>query len=292
MQGSREGSTGMDIQLADQHIFRLDDRLTPEEIRQRAMDRRTGAFGGGIGGLLQRPKADDIELVASQRRLEPFWHIGCTALYVYDRSHDYTVPASGPQVREVTVQSERYPVTPSGSFVFRALEHCREEIRQALFLDGVTGAAVADAAGIIGGQRHEVADLEALAAESDILVPPEQRASFVVRQLLAGVLKPLQADSVTEESITFEQIDLYFRPWWAFEFHWKPKDKRGVLEMDAVTGEIRNSQALMATLSRKVSKDMLFDIGAETVSLLVPGGGIAVKVAKMAIDANNQRSSS
>jgi hypothetical protein len=61
----------MDIQLAEQHIFRLDDQLSPEEIRQRAMDRRTGAFGGGLASMLQRPKADDIELVDSQRRLEP-----------------------------------------------------------------------------------------------------------------------------------------------------------------------------------------------------------------------------
>jgi hypothetical protein len=38
----------MDIALADQHIFVLDDRLTPDDIRQRAMDRRTGAFGGGL----------------------------------------------------------------------------------------------------------------------------------------------------------------------------------------------------------------------------------------------------
>jgi len=31
----------MDIQLAEQHILRLEDRLSAEEIRQRAMDRRT-----------------------------------------------------------------------------------------------------------------------------------------------------------------------------------------------------------------------------------------------------------
>jgi len=282
----------MDIQLADEHIFRLDDRLTPEEIRQRAMDRRTAAFGGGIGGLLQRPKADDIELVDSQRRLEPFWHVGCSAVYVYQRSRDYSVPASGPQVREITVGGETHPVTPAGSFVLPTVEHCREEFHQALFLDGVTGAAVADAAGIIAGQRHEVADLQALAAECDIVVPPEQRASFVVRQLLAGVMKPVQADSFTEESVNFEQIDLYYRPWWAFEFHWKPKDKRGVVEFDAVTGEMRSSPALMTRLSRNVTRDSLFDIGADTVSLLVPGGGIALKMAKMAIDHRSQRSSS
>lgn len=277
----------MDIQLADQHIYRLDDRLTPEEIRQRAMDRRTGAFGGGLENLFSRPKADDIELIDSQRRLEPFWHVGCSALYVYDRSHDYVVPASGAQVQAVSVHGEDHP-TAGGSFTISTVEHSREEYRQALFLDGVTGAPVADAPTLIGSTKHEVTDLEALATEADIVRPPEQRASFVVRQLLTGMLKPLQADVVHEESITFEQIDLYFRPWWAFEFHWKPKDKKGVVELDAVTGEMRNSQALMARLSRSVTRDSLFDIGADTVGLLVPGGSIAVKVAKMAMDHQNQ----
>jgi hypothetical protein len=277
----------MDIKLADQHIFRLDDRLTPEEIRQRAMDRRTGAFGGGLDSIFSRPKADDIELIDSQRRLEPFWHVQCSAIYVYDRSHDYVVPATGQQVQSVTVQGEDYP-TSAGAFTIPTVEHNREEYRQALYLDGVSGAAVAEAPNLIGNPKHEVTDLEALAAEADIVRPPEQRASFVVRQLLTGMLKPLQADVVHEESITFEYVDLYFRPWWAFEFHWKLKDKKGVIELDPVTGELRNSQALMARLSRTVTRDSLFDIGADTVGLLVPGGSIAVKVAKLAIDHQNQ----
>ena len=33
-----------------------------------------------------------------------------------------------------------------------------------------------------------------------------------------------------------------------------------------------------------LSKDALFDIGADTVGLLVPGGSIAVKVARAAVD--------
>lgn len=277
----------MEIQLADQHIYRLEDKLTPEEIRQRAMDRRTGAFGGGLDSLFSRPKADDIELIDSQRRLEPFWHVQCNALYVYDRSHDYVVPATGQQVQSVTVHGEDHP-TSAGSFTIPTVEHNREESRQALYLDGVSGAAVAEAPTLIGNPKHEVTDLEALAAEADIVRPPEQRASFVVRQLLTGMLKPLQADVVHEESITFEYVDLYFRPWWAFEFHWKLKDKKGVIELDPVTGELRNSPALMARLSRTVTRDSLFDIGADTVGLLVPGGSIAVKVAKLAIDHQNQ----
>jgi len=278
----------MDIQLAEQRIFVLEERLSFEEIRQRAMDRRTGAFGSGLGGLLQRPKADDITLLESQRRLEPFWHVACRARYVYDRSRDYTVPASGAEVREVTVNGETYPVADSGrtarAFVVPTVEHCREEFGQELFSDGLTGAPVADAKALIGGSREEVADLTGLGANDTIVVPPEHRASYVVRQLLADMLKPVQADTVSEESLTLERTDLYYRPIWAFEFHWKPKDRRGVVELDAVTGQLRPGESLMPKLTRMVTRDALFDIGADTVGLLVPGGSIAVKVAKIALD--------
>jgi hypothetical protein len=277
----------MEIALADQHIFVLDDQLTPDDIRQRAMDRRSSAFGSGLGNLLQRPKADDIELVNSQRRLEPFWHVGGRALYVYDRARDYTVPASGAEVREVTVHGETYPVNAAagrGVFVLATIEHCRDEFREEIYVDGVTGAPVTDATKILGGPRQEVTDLGKAAENSAVVVPPTQHASSLVRQLLATLLKPVQADTITEESMTLEHIDLYYRPWWAFEFLWKPKDKRGVVEFDALTGQTRQGQALIPKLQRMVSRDTLFDIGADTVGLLVPGGGIAVKVAKLAID--------
>ena len=281
----------MDIALADQHIFVLDDRLTPDEIRQRAMDRRTGAFGSGLGNLLQRPKADDIDLVNSQHRLEPFWHVAGRALYVYDRARDYMVPASGAEVREVTVNGEIYPVNAAAgrtTFVLHTTEHCRDEFSDELYVDGVSGTPVTDAATIVVGPRQEVVDLSKAAAENTIVVPPTQHASSLVRQLLASMLKPVQADTITEEAMTLEHIDLYYRPWWAFEFHWKSKDKHGVVEIDALTGQMRPGQPLMAKVQRVVTRDALFDIGADTVGLLVPGGSIAVKVAKLAIDRNQR----
>jgi hypothetical protein len=281
----------MDIALADQHIFVLDDRLTPEDIRQRAMDRRTGAFGSGLGNLLQRPKADDIELVNSQHRLEPFWHVSGRAVYVYDRARDYMVPASGAEVREVTVNGEIHPVNAAAgrtTFVLHTTEHCRDEFGDELYVDGVAGTPVPDAAKILVGPRQEVIDLSKAAAENTIVVPPTQHASSLVRQLLSSMLKPVQADTVTEESMTLEHIDLYYRPWWAFEFHWRAKDKRGVVEIDALTGQMRPGQPLMAKVQRVVTRDALFDIGADTVGLLVPGGNIAVKVAKIAIDRNQK----
>jgi hypothetical protein len=46
---SRQRRDRVDIALAGQHIFILNDKLTPDDIRQRAMDKRTGAFGSGLG---------------------------------------------------------------------------------------------------------------------------------------------------------------------------------------------------------------------------------------------------
>jgi hypothetical protein len=36
------------------------------------------------------------------------------------------------------------------------------------------------------------------------------------------------------------------------------------------------------------NRDVLFDVGADTVGLFVPGGSIAVKIAKAAIDSNKK----
>jgi hypothetical protein len=165
------------------------------------------------------------------------------------------------------------------------LEHCTEDLREEAFLDGVTGAAVANGPALVAGARTEVSDPATLAADQTLVIAPEQRASAVVRGLLAKLLKPLQADTVLEESLAVEVLELYYRPIWAFEFHLPAKDRRGVVEVDALTGDTTTANALkVSQLTRMVSRDALFDIGADTVGLLVPGGSIAVKLARVAID--------
>jgi hypothetical protein len=280
----------MDIQLGTERIFVLHERDGVDQIRQQAMDHRTQAFGSGLGSLLSRPKADDVELVASQRRLEPFWHVAGRATYVYERSRDYKVVASGSEVREVTILGTDHavagggPSAGSGTFTLAAIEHCREEIAHTLDADARTGAKVADAAAVLSGPRDEVSDPATLTADDTVVIPPEQRASFVVRQLLAEMLKPVQADRILEESLTLETIDLCYRPIRAYEFHWRSKDKRGVVEIDAVTGAFRQGGSFLPQLGRVITRDALFDIGADTIGLLVPGGSIAVKVARAALD--------
>lgn len=278
----------MDVQLAAERLFVLEERLTVDEVQQRAMDRRLQAFGGGLGALLQRPKPEEVALVAKQRRLEPFWHVAGRAVYVYERNREYNVPASAPDVEALTVNGIRYDGQAAGpgprSFRIGAREHCRVEFRHESFTDGLTGAPVADAAALMAGPRSEVSDPASLSADGTIAVPPEHRASYVVRQLMSQVTKPVQADTVLEESVTLEATDLFYRPIWAFEFIWQGKGKQGIVEIDSVTGVTRQGKALIGSIKGILSRDLLFDVGADTVGLFVPGGSIAVKLAKAAID--------
>jgi hypothetical protein len=279
----------VEITLGTPRIFALDQRITLDEMRKRADEKKTGAVGSGIGGLLSRPKADDVELVASQRRMEPFWHVACTAHYVYDRTRRYTVPASAPDVRSVTFLGSDFNVVPSGTgpaaFAFDVLEHCTEDPREQLFVDGITGQPFGKGQAYASGPRLEVQDPAEMSADGTLVIAPEQRASAIVRQLLAKVMVPLQADTVFEEQLAVETLDLVYRPIWAFEYRLPAKDKRGVIEVDAVSGETHNAQALkVSDLTRKVNRDLVFDLGADTAGLLIPGGSIAVKLAKVAID--------
>jgi hypothetical protein len=273
----------MDIQLAEQRIFALNEKLTVEQARQRAMDKRASVFISGFGSLLQRPKSEEIELLGTQKRFEPFWHAICAARHVYDRTRKFNVPVSGGEVQSVTLHAMEFPVT-NRAFAIDAVEHCREEDRQQIFVDGQSGEKI-DLSGLIGGVKYEVTDLASFSAtDGAIIVPPETRASYVMRQVLQPMLKPLQADVVFEETVIIEAIDLYYRPIYAFEFRWKPKNKTAVAEFDGITGEMRNAQSLRPALSVAISRDALFDIGADTVGMLIPGANIAVKLAKVALE--------
>ena len=86
----------MDIQLAEQKIFALSEKITVEQARLCAMDKRTGLFTSGVNVLLQRVKPEEVELLATQKRWEPFWHVSCATRQVYDRTRKFSVPVTGP----------------------------------------------------------------------------------------------------------------------------------------------------------------------------------------------------
>ena len=286
----------MDLTVAPERLFLLEALLERDAIQARALEKRTSAVAGGLGGLLQRPKPDEIELTASQRRVEPFWHMSGHARYEYERNRTYSVPTAGPEVRSVNVHGTDYEVSAgqqkaaAGAFSLPLREHCVEELQRESFIDGRTGSPVPDGAAAITGPRTEITDPALLAADETIVVSPEQRASYVVRTLIQELTHPVQADELIDESVVVDATDLYYRPIWAFEFTWQGRDKRGVVEIDGITGNVRQSNALLPQIKGIVTnKEAWFDIGTDAVELIVPGGNIAIKVARVVVERNRRR---
>jgi len=95
----------------------------------------------------------------------------------------------------------------------------------------------------------------------------------------------VQAQKIHEERVNVETLDINFRPVYAFEYEWATKGKRVVLEFDGLTGEVHSGGKKQAgQIKGMLTRDLIFDVTADAAGLIVPGGSIAVKLVKAAMD--------
>lgn len=269
----------MDITIGEEKIIELVSPFSDETILERAMAKRADAFGQLIK-FMQRPKPEDIELKETQKRYESFWYGVARAHYKYDRRHHYEVPVAD-QVQAVTVYEKEHPVEKR-VFELDAIEHCVEELTKELMLDPENGHEH-DYHRYLAFTGRELESLESLRAPGILVEVPEVRSSFLVGKLTQALMKTIQADTIHEQRIEVEKVTLYFRPVYAFEFHWKTKDKRQVIELDALTGEQRaEAGQIKKQLTDVLENDDLFDIGSDVVGTFVPGANIAIKLGRLA----------
>jgi hypothetical protein len=271
----------MEIAFTEESLFALQETITWDQAREQAWDKKTAVFGSRLSKLFSRPKAPDVKISYQEKRWEPLWHIRCTSRYEYDRTRHYQVPIPQAEVRTVIIDQREY--IPSGeprAFTLVGLEKCREGATVERTLDAVTGDEQAWEH-YLEFKSKRLPDLAGWKPADSIVVPARIRATTVVREALSELIKPLDADTIHEDLITIEKIDLYYRPIYAFEFEWTPKERRAIAEFDGLTGELVTEGATIRDAVQKpLSPELLFDVGVDAIDLLVPGGGIAIKLAK------------
>ncbi|MHB1132462.1 MAG: hypothetical protein ACYC4L_08755 [Chloroflexota bacterium] len=272
----------MEVNFCAERIVEILPVFSPAEVQERALAKRPEAFGQ-VARFFQRPAADEIEVVAVQKRLEPFWHVVALATYQYERKASYRFDVPG-EVEAVSLEGRRYDVqTSKGRYVeVEAFDHCLEEARRELLVDAVSGRDV-DFRKYLGQQQQEAASLDALQGEGTVIIAPQVRSSSLARKAVGLLVRNFEADQVLEDRIDFESLVLYYRPIYAIEYLWASKQKRQVLELDGLTGETRaEGGRLEKQVAKSLDNDDLFDIGADTIGTLVPGANIAIKVGRLA----------
>lgn len=277
----------MEIQVANQRILLFTPQISLDEAKKKAWDKKLVSFDAmsKVTSFLSRPKDDDFEMVYEEYRYQPFWHVVSTARYVYDRNSTYQVDTSGSEVQSVTLHNTEYEVTNDHIHV-SVTEHCKQEDHEAVFVDGVTGKTMPSLKEYLSLSPQVVEqELEHAAPKGSIVVPPQTRVSAIMRDSLSNMIKGIQADTILEEKVEVECVDLYYHPMYAFQFKWKSKAKEAIVEVDGLTGDIRaGNRTFSEYIGKVISRDFLFDVGADAAGIFIPGGSIAVKVAKRYID--------
>lgn len=269
----------MDITIDEEKILELVAPFTEETILERALAKRVDAFGQ-VAKFLQRPKPDEIKIAETQKRYEPFWYGSARAVYKYDRRHRYEVPVA-PEVQAVTIYEKEHAVEKR-AFQLEAMEHCQEELAQELMLEPQHGHE-RDFRKYLSFTPRQVENLETLRTQDTLVVLPEVRSSFLVGKLTQALMKTIQADKIYEQRIQVDKVILYLRPVYAFEFVWESRDKRQVVEFDALTGELRaEAGQIKRQITDVLENDDLFDIGSDVVGTFVPGANIAIKLGRLA----------
>lgn len=266
----------MNVELAEERIIVLSDRVTMENAQARAWTKRVEAFGtvAKLSGLLSKPKDEDYECVYRERRLQPFWRLTSHSVFAYERARDYQI-AVAPDVRAVQVAGEDRAVTDR-RFTLSGLERCVEDVRRDTFVDGLTGETDPKLAAYteFHAAQATAESLAAIAKDGTVVVPPKVRASVLVRDAIAAAIIKVDADKVLEEQVRLEAVDLYYRPVFAFRF--RRGGKEAVVEYDALTGEVHTAGSTFEQHMGKIMEPrFLLDVGAEAANLFIPGATIA-----------------
>jgi len=101
--------------------------------------------------------------------------------------------------------------------------------------------------------------------------------------MVLQLIKTIQADAVNEENINISEVTLFYHPVYAVEYFWKDKNKKKVVEFDALTGEAKlEDGAIKKQVTKALENDTFFDFGADAAGTLIPGANLVVKMGRMA----------
>jgi hypothetical protein len=266
----------LNLEVIEPRMLVLTGEKSFEEMKELAWNKKTAAFGG-IKNLLSRPKAEDISIIHAEKQYKPFWHIVCSSNFEYRRKTDFVVQINDPAVQKVIIFNEEMEIDKARNVKLHGIEHCLESSTKEIFIDAYTENEE-DFSRYLSMEKREISQTEELNTGDNIVVPVKMKAAYIVRKLLSDMMKPIDADEVLDETVRIESLDLYFRPIYAFEYSWLPKNKQNVLEFDGITGEFYSGKVLREKMAEIFTEETLFEIGGEVAGTLIPGASIPVKI--------------
>lgn len=228
---------------------------------------------------LNRPKSDTVNLAKWELRYEPFWHVLAHREVDYINTVTYAVPVVNEHARSVEVEGRRFEPLPGPKprIDVPVREHCQRRIEAEVFQDGLKRPLKPQALQAYV-QKYKASARDQVDVEGSL---PPQMSYAAALQLAQSRLatEAIDAHEILRDVASFDRVHLYYRPVFAFEYVWSTSGKIGVIEIDGLTGDVvENGEWFRERFEKVMTREMLFELGAEAATTLVPGGGFAVKV--------------
>lgn len=262
-------------------IFLFEEVYPLSAAREQAERRKLSAFGV-LARLnpLKRPSQETVQLERHELRLEPFWHIVARRHVDFIRSTPYHLSVGNEFATQLEISGHSYEVTRKGHkahIEMEVAEHCHRKLKYNQFFDALDRdlrprllESYCD--------RYKYRVLEA-SERAEIVTPriAEEAALQRAGSYLLG--EPIDASTICRDDLVFEQVHLFLRPVFAFEYAWSGAEHPGVIEVNGLTGEVNeNGDWFKDRVQSVLTRDMLIEAGSEMAGSLLPGAGVAVKV--------------
>ncbi|MGM0600801.1 MAG: HEAT repeat domain-containing protein [Candidatus Rifleibacteriota bacterium] len=263
--------------MGQKNLIAIDPLITPEEADKIAEENKHRGINF-FTRLIYRPKPEEIILSRSEARFEPFWHMKCEAKVDYVREKSVHLDLDE-KVCELKIGDQYFKAEKGQAFV-NIDERCVIRKNHNIFIDAVTGEK-RDFSELLKNKYSCLKSLEDLEKNEFKLLPARVKASILVREMVFDTMQPLKAIEILGQSLKIDKLNLCFRPVYIYEYIWEAKETKVVFEIDGVTGKINEGRVLKNINSKEfMSEASLFDIGADAIGLVVPGGEIAAKIAR------------
>jgi len=279
------------LKAKKQEIRYFADKLSKEELLEIAEKNKNKAFGlfSGIADKFAKEKAE-VKLVKIIKRYDPFWHIVAESTVDYERKSKYSVIVSS-EVKKLLIGDKEFLAEEGkkdNTVIFDSVDICHEHKRKEVLMEGAVD--IKDPAHIKNNDKYSVyleheskkiKEVEEMMKADVIVVPVVLKAAFILRSMLQEIINPVSADKILDERAEVDQMILYFKPVYLFEYKHSKKNDTRYIEIDSITGKVD----IVKELEYKVSKELftesaLFEIGVSAISTLIPGGEAAYKVVK------------
>lgn len=273
--------TDVHIDPSATRILRFEEVYPARAAQEQAEKRKLDAFGTFARlNPLNRPKPDTVLLSKWELRYEPFWHVVARREVDYVHEATYSLQITNPHAQRAEIAGRGFEVlSPGGKprIEVPVLEACHRKIDAVLYQDGLK-RQVKPAALQRYVEKYKAVEEQQLGWQGAI-EPKLSSAAAIQLALSRLAAEAVDASAIQDDNYTFEKLFLYYRPVFAFEYAWNPAGRIGVIEIDGLTGDIvEGGEWFRDKIDQVMTRDMLFDLGAEVASAAIPAGGIAVKV--------------